>query len=490
MMTIYKVAELITKNPNDIIFYIIDKEEVITFPHKDYKKLLKNYHDESISQTTFETLARLKLENDNNFYILPYFTKKDLTKIVNEFVSLHQNDYFQNFKSITITQIKKNMLNDSSFKDCWINFFCDLIGIHFLKFAEAFKIKEDEASPELYKKVVDLLKEYEEGHYEKIFADNHRFNLFFDKTFGADALCTIMGHGGITNGISFYIHEKAEAMHILLTNDNNDLDDYYVPTLTFLGKQITFYFNDESCATNNDKFGSLNPFGDDDSITSFVTYVGTSYHCYLTASMAHGVIRYLTKLLLAMKDFVKEAKKLDLEDTTYDFIMVDEQTHVTPIDTNSDDFVDDITIDLPTAKIFDKKKKIKLKTNKKWDFAVRFVPGANVAEETGRICDWVFYYCFFDHDSGDIVRFEMVPPEFMDTISTLIDNLTETLHLIGLADTVYCSSFFDAAILSLALGKDNDICKKFNFVFTRKLKDQINTLSESLMEEFDKEADA
>lgn len=490
MITIPEIAELITKHPNDMIFYIIDTGKIFNFPYKDFKKISKDHKDTSVSPNFIEALKAVEDEK-TNFLILPRFSKKDLNKIVDEFVLLHQKDYCKDIESMTIAQINKRMLSDPSFKDCWINFFCDVTGSNFLMYFETFKIKEDEASPELYKRVLDLLKEFKKGHYEKIFSDNHVFKIMFNDTLGDDALCTIMGNAGITNGISFFIHDKCTAMRNLINRDNSEFDDYYVPTLTFLGKQLTFYFEDEcSDATDDEKYGKLNPFGEDDSITSFVAYLGSSYHCYLTTSMAHASIRYLTKLLQGMKDFVKKAKKLNLDIASYEFVIDDNNSYVVPEYIYRRDFLEDLPIHFPPFESIGSKDKITIHSKEKWDFVVRLVPGVYLSEANGRICNWVYYFCFFNHDSGEVVHFEMVPPSFMDCLTPLNEKLIATLNKIGLAKTIYCSNIFDAGFLAASLGPDKRICGKIDIIHSLDIKEEVNDLSETLIEEFDKEPDA
>ena len=484
MITLYEIAELITSHPNDLIYCNMDKGDNIYLPFKEYKKITKNFNDPSISPSTFESIE-IVFNNKSKLLILPYFDKKDLKKIIDEFNSIHQKEYC--FK--TIAQIYKQMLNDSIFKDCWINFLCDVIASCCLKFYEYNKLKEDEASPELYKRVLDLLKKYKKGNYEKIFSDSQCFTISFDNIFGEDALCTIMGNAGITNGISFYIHGKATAMHSLVCHDQTQFDEYYVPTMVFLGKQMTFYFENE-CSNKEEAYGELNPFGEDDSITSFVPYSGTSYHCYLTISMAHAAIRYLTKLLQGMKSFIIQAKKLDLDNESYNFIIQDNLTFLDDIENLRNNFNNSLPIDIPFLKEINKKDKIKMHTTEKWDFAIRYLPGAYLVEDEGRICNWVFYFCFFDHDSGDVVHFELVPPKFMDCLTALNEKLIEIIKEIGIATTVYISTIFDGFFLASTIGIENKIKDKLNIEFSSDMHEEIHELSKRLIKEFEKESDA
>ena len=129
-------------------------------------------------------------------------------------------------------------------------------------------------------------------------------------------------------------------------------------------------------------------------------------------------------------------------------------------------------------------------TTEKWDFAIRYLPGAYLVEEEGRICNWVFYFCFFDHDSGDVVHFELVPPKFMDCLTALNEKLIEIIKEIGIAATVYISTIFDGFFLASTIGIENKIKDKLNIEFSSDMHEEIHELSKRLIKEFEKESDA
>lgn len=487
MISLESIAMLLTTNSTDDIFYNPTNEDIITISQKTTNEYLKNSDSDKFNKDDLEKIEIIN-QSVTNYVRVPRLTKRAYRVLIDEFVDLNRHFLF-GLEKVSILKIKKRLLSDQKFEKAWISFLADAIASHYIDFYETYNLKEDEASPETYKRLVALLKKYEKAHYEKTFASSHMFTFECYYTFGTKAICSVLGNSGIVRGVSIYYDKNCELVHELISTDCDNYDKCYHSTLVELSKQITFYFNDVK-KDDHDIYGEENPYTKDDSITSFTSYYGTTYHCYLTNSAAHIAIRQLNHLIKALEAISKDASFLDL-DASHEFIVFDnEYTHYLqyPI-FQRHELLTNLPFPLVPVEITNIKSKMKLLPNEAWEFAARFIPGLYLCDDD-KICQWNFIMCFIDHYSGKIIKMDACRSNLYDPFTGLNEKLLDLFTKEGVAKTIYCGTNFDALLLAGVLALDKKIASKIDVVFSKDVYKHIDDIVDNLTEFMDKSADA
>lgn len=436
MVTLEKIATLLTEYPTSLIFYNKEKKDFLITRHIklfDATYAYKNHIKEEIDKLSPN--LRDYVENSEKYCIL-FNYENEIKKLRINFTNKH--DELASYKK----GLYKNFvqaLKDNDLYNEWIQLLKEEIAFEYYNWLKHVDLIDVEASHDKYDELIKLLEEYKSYKFEEIIPDKILFNLI-QKKYPFSFI--VLGNSGITYGIQFYIGYQGLDCFKLLNSEN--LENINASLFNYLQDMVSLYFNNNY---NVDNYFEKNPFKGHPDLSS----IHISYGILQYSRIGEAVMIMLTYFLKTVTSFLKRFIQLSALKEAINYPLAEVISDGSAIDLSSDTNVTlPIDIDRDSPIPLDE---YNLIVDKTIELKLGSITAFKIDENDRRIRKSAYALMLVNHDDKTIDNIFFKDTTGHYPLKELSMAIQQNIAHYSLPKTILVDSFYDSVFAKILFEK-------------------------------------